>query len=214
MDNLPITCTAFAGVRRLASGSPVDVAAAIKDAIDRGETATLLAFDDRSGTQLDFDLRGSVEDVRMRAQARVDEMAMADAAADTTADAAADVVPARGGPGRPRLGVVAREVTLLPRHWQWLADQPGGASVTLRKLVEQARSAGTLRERQRRAQDAAYRFLSAMAGNEAGFEEATRALFAADGSRFEACIASWPAEIRELAQRLAAPAFAVADPPA
>ncbi|RNF83132.1 DUF2239 family protein [Montanilutibacter psychrotolerans] len=211
--NPPITCTAFSGVRRFASGSPADVAVAIKQAIDRGETATLLAFDDRSGTQLDFDLRGSVDDVRERAQARVDQTATANVAVGGDAEAAA-AVPARGGPGRPKLGVVAREITLLPRHWQWLADQPGGASVTLRKLVEQARGAGTHRERQRRAQDAAYRFMSAMAGNEAGFEEASRALFAADGPRFDACIASWPVDVRELAQRLAAAAFLAVDQPA
>src|ERR1700739_3037247 len=42
-------------------------------------------------------------------------------------------------PGRPKLGVVAREVTLLPRHWDWLATQPGGGSVALRKLVGEAR---------------------------------------------------------------------------
>jgi hypothetical protein len=105
-------------------------------------------------------------------------------------------------PGRPKLGVVAREVTLLPRHWEWLADQPGGASVALRKLVEHARKANAGVDRRRRAQEAAYRFLSAMAGDEPGFEEATRALFAGRREDFEANMALWPEDVREHARKL------------
>jgi hypothetical protein len=99
--------------------------------------------------------------------------------------------------------VIAREVTLLPRHWDWLATQPGGASIALRKLVEEARRASTGKDRLRQAQEAAYRFMSAMAGDLAGFEEATRALFANDRAGFGACVAQWPADIREYAERLA-----------
>ena len=107
-------------------------------------------------------------------------------------------------PGRPRLGVVAREVTLLPRHWEWLAAQPGGASVALRKLVEHARLSGQDRGRRRRAQESCYRFLSAMAGNEANFEEATRALFAGRRARFDELVEPWPKDVRDHARRLAA----------
>jgi hypothetical protein len=107
------------------------------------------------------------------------------------------------GPGRPKLGVVAREVTLLPRHWDWLNSQPGGASVTLRKLVEQARRASEGRDRVRQSQDAANRFMSAIAGDLPGFEEATRALFAANTGRFDECVASWPADVRDHARKLA-----------
>jgi uncharacterized protein len=102
---------------------------------------------------------------------------------------------------------VAREVTLLPRHWEWLATQPGGASVALRKLVEQARVANQGKDRQRRAQESAYRFLSAMAGNEAGFEEATRALFGGKAERFAAVIEGWPIDLREHVKKLAGAAF-------
>jgi uncharacterized protein len=116
------------------------------------------------------------------------------------------------GPGRPRLGVVAREVTLLPRHWDWLSSQPGGASVALRKLVEQARFANQGRDRRRRAQEAAYRFLSAMAGNEPGFEEAIRALFASKRERFNQMVKPWPRDVRDHAKKLAAAAFAEPDP--
>ena len=115
--------------------------------------------------------------------------------------------PAPRGPGRPRLGVVAREVTLLPRHWDWLASQPGGASVALRKLVEEARRANAAKDRVRLAQEAAYRFMTTLAGNEPGFEEALRALFAGQRQRFEERIAGWPAGVREHAKKLAAGAF-------
>ena len=107
------------------------------------------------------------------------------------------------GRGRPKLGVVAREVTLLPRHWEWLNAQPGGASVALRKLVEQARRANGDADRQRTARDAAYHFMSAMAGNLPDFEEAARALFADDRRAFVALVAAWPADIRDHVIKLA-----------
>jgi hypothetical protein len=105
--------------------------------------------------------------------------------------------------GRPKLGVIAREVTLLPRHWEWLAAQPGGASVALRKLVERARKEGSGQEERRQAHERAYHFISAIAGDLPGFEEATRALFAHDAQRFSAHIHSWPRDVREHALRLA-----------
>ena len=108
------------------------------------------------------------------------------------------------GPGRPKLGVVAREITLLPRHWDWLNTQPGGASVALRKLVEQARHASEGKDRIRQSQEATYRFMVAMAGDRPGFEEATRALFAGDSDRFDREIASWPIDVRDHARQLAA----------
>jgi hypothetical protein len=127
------------------------------------------------------------------------------AAAESAADAASDEATPTAGPrrrGRPRLGVVAREVTLLPRHWAWLATQPGGASVALRRLVDDARRAGAGRDRARQARDAAYRFMHALAGDLPGFEEASRALFAGDRDRFAAAVASWPPDVREHATKL------------
>jgi hypothetical protein len=120
------------------------------------------------------------------------------------------VAPAAArGAGRPKLGVVAREVTLLPRHWEWLNRQPGGASVTLRKLVEEARRSGADRDRVRNAQEVTYRFLLAIAGNLPGYEEAMRALFASRRERFEELLAAWPPDIREHALHLAAEAFPI-----
>jgi hypothetical protein len=99
--------------------------------------------------------------------------------------------------------VVPREVTLLPRHWEWLATQPGGASVVLRKLVEEARRAGSEKDKQRRAHERAYHFMQAIAGDLPGFEEATRALFANDPARFRDLLAAWPGDVRDHAMRLA-----------
>jgi len=115
--------------------------------------------------------------------------------------------PAPRGPGRPKLGVVAREVTLLPRHWEWLAAQPGGASVALRRVVDEARKANEERDRTPQARESVYRFITAMAGNAPGYEEAARALFAGDRARYEQEAAGWPEDVREYAGRLAGNAW-------
>ena len=117
------------------------------------------------------------------------------------------VAPAPRGPGRPKLGVVAREITLLPRHWEWLARQPGGASVALRKLVDEARRANKDKDRVRQAQETAYRFIAAIGENKPHYEEVARALFAGDAGRFETWTTSWPADVRDHARALAASCF-------
>lgn len=201
MTHPPITCTAFEGLRRIASGARTEVALAVKRVIERGEQAPVLVFDDLTSQPVEFDLRGSDAEVL----ARLARESGAHAQEDAEATESDEQTPR--GRGRPRLGVVAREVTLLPRHWDWLNSQSGGASVALRKLVEAARLAGDDKERVRRAQEATYRFMTALAGNLPDYEEATRALFAADRARFHAAIAQWPADVREYAERLAATAF-------
>jgi uncharacterized protein len=185
--------TAFEGPRRLAAGALADVALAVKLAEQRRVAEPILIFSDATGRAIDLDLRGDAEAVL----ARLDQPARA----DTPMEATTQGEPR--GRGRPKLGVVAREVTLLPRHWEWLNAQPGGASVALRKLVEQARRANGDAERHRAARDAAYHFMSAMAGNLPGFEEASRALFADDRRSFTRLIATWPADIRDHAVKLA-----------
>ena len=187
---------AFEGDRCIASGDLRTVARAAKEALDRRKDATVLVFDSGSGP-IDIDFRGSVDDVL----ARLPDIPGASAA---TEDAA---VPGPRGPGRPKLGVVAREVTLLPRHWEWLAQQSGGASVALRRLVDEARLANRDKDRIRQAREAAYRFIAAMGENKPHYEEVARALFAGDAGRFEAWTASWPADIRDHARRLAAAAL-------
>jgi hypothetical protein len=187
------TFTAFEGQRRLASGPIDEVALAIKR-VERQVSAPIAIFDDLTGRSIDLDLRGSDAEIVARLANRLE--------AGKASDAAAPGGEPRGR-GRPKLGVVAREVTLLPRHWEWLNAQPGGASVALRKLVEQARRTTGDADRARAAREAAYHFMSAMAGNLPGFEEATRALFADDQRRMAGHIATWPADIRDHVVRLA-----------
>jgi uncharacterized protein len=186
--------TAFEGPRRLTSGSLAKVALVVKKWSDGGQSSPILIFDDSTGRVIDLDLRGTDREILQRLP--------------QTAGSAnlllTDPPPRESrGRGRPKLGVVAREVTLLPRHWEWLGAQPGGASVALRKLVEEARRANGDKDRNRAARDAAYHFMSAVAGDLPGFEEAARALFADDRRRFVGLIAAWPVDIRDHAVKLA-----------
>lgn len=178
MHHAAIPVTAFEGDRRLARGPLADVARIVAAAAEPGR---ILIFRDDDGRTLDLDLRGPPDDVVGRL-------------APTTE-------PPPRGPGRPKLGVTAREVTLLPRHWDWLAAQPGGASVALRKLVEAAQRDPA--EQGRAARDAAYRFLTTIAGDRPGYEDATRALFAGDADGFRQRMDAWPVDIGAHALALA-----------
>ncbi|NMO15530.1 DUF2239 family protein [Pyxidicoccus fallax] len=183
--------TAFAGARCIASGGLEEVALKVKAWVDGGEVAPVVIYEDASGHPVHPDLRGTREDVlRGLAERRA-------RGAGEEADE-----PRRSGPGRPKLGVVSREVSLLPRHWEWLNAQPSGASAALRGLVEAAMREARGRERARRSEEAADRFMLAVAGDLPGFEEASRAFYARDTSRFERLTQSWPADIRKHVRRL------------
>src|SRR6186997_225434 len=171
-----MSSTLFHQFRKVASGTPGEIALLLRDKPQGGD---YLVFDDDTGQQLDLDLR----------------------AVESPPLSTTETEPR--GRGRPRLGVIAREVTLLPSHWDWLNVQPGGASVALRKLVDSARRTSGDRDRVRNAQESTYRFMSAIAGNLPGFEEATRALFAYDRRRFGHLISGWPEDVRDYAIRLA-----------
>jgi hypothetical protein len=176
--------TAFDGFRLVASGALIDVAMAVKAVLAKDSSASVLTFDDTTGKVIDLDLRGGKADIAARL---------------------ATAEPGEEGPrgrGRPRLGVVAREVTLLPRHWEWLAQQRGGASHALRRLIDEARRNDGGESASRAAQERAYRFLSGLAGDLAGFEEATRALFAGDRVSFAQQTEGWPDDVRAYALRL------------
>ncbi|MBE2210822.1 MAG: DUF2239 family protein [Xanthomonadaceae bacterium] len=188
-------CTAFLDDHRIAAGELRHVALRAQLALEAQPEARLLIFDDADARLIDLDLRGSAAEIVQRLNR---------GEVPTASD---DDTPAKRGRGRPRLGVVAREVTLLPRHWQWLNAQPGGASVALRKLVDAARREHADGDLRRAAQERAYRFLSAMGGDRPGFEEATRALFAGDSLKFDAEIAAWPEDLRDHATMLAADAW-------
>jgi hypothetical protein len=191
MDEPEASWTAFEGTRRIASGPLADVVTAAKAAIDGGSAEPIMVLDDQDAQRVEIDFRRDIDFILARLP-----------------QPAPNIDPdAPRGRGRPKMGVVAREVTLLPRHWDWLNRQPGGASVALRKLVEEARHTHRVRDQIRQSQEAAYRFMSIMAGDRPFFEEATRALFAGNHVRFDAMTGSWPVDIRDHAQRLAAGAF-------
>jgi len=178
---------AFNEDRCIASGDIVDVAARVKQILS--PQSQILLFDLETSRPVEIDFRGSVADVTTRLKN------------------ALSPEPAPRGPGRPKLGVVAREVTLLPRHWEWLAAQPGGASVTLRKLIEDARRKTAAKDEARERQESVHRFLSAIAGDKPHYEDALRALYAHDGARFHTLIADWPTDVRRHVERLASDLF-------
>ena len=166
------TCTAFADCRLVASGTREEVLRATKRHLDAGG-APVLIFEDASGRQVDFDFRGTVDDVIARAQTEV-----------------------KSGPGRPRLGVVSREISLLPRHWDWLESQPNGISAAIRRLVDDARRNETGIERGRHVRNAISKLLWALAGDLLNFEEVARALHAREDSRLEALMSDWPKDVQ------------------
>jgi hypothetical protein len=163
--------TAFAGMKIVGRGGLEAMLLGAKDYLDSGGAEALLIFEDSSGKQLDFDFRGSPAEVLARAEPRK-------------------------GPGRPKLGVVSAEVSLLPRHWEWLERQSKNASATLRRLIDEARKRETDGDRSRFSVEAADRAMWSLAGNLPNCEEASRALYAGDRSRFESLVSEWPGDLR------------------
>ena len=180
MDQMAEVYTAFAGRHLLAQGSLLDVAMAAWSA--HGQS-NLLIFNDASGRTVELDLRGTRSEVAARLEIQA---------------------PVKAGPGRPKLGVTAREVTLLPRQWDWLATQPGGASAALRRLVDQARRENLGADLARQALEAAHRVMTTLAGDLPDFEEASRAFYARDYSRFDDISGRWPIDIARYTQALVA----------
>lgn len=218
-------CIAFDGSRCIARGEIRDVVREVKAFADENPNPSILVFDEETARIVEVDFRGSAEQVLSRVERQLTAGETSPPTPDmqkahtmnfgitkkATQEAPEDMQKAQRGPGRPKLGVVSREVTLLPRHWEWLASQPGSASVTLRKLVDEARKRNGEKDRIRRAQEITYRFMNAMAGDFPGFEEALRALYAADRERFASMTAPWPEDVRDFTMRLAADAFAEDD---
>jgi hypothetical protein len=191
--------TAFDGWKRIASGSLETNVLAVKRAAESGSLGPLLIFDDRTGCVQEVDIRGTDAETLARLPR---ESPNAELSESESVEGPRSSLQ-RPGRGRPKLGVTAREVTLLPRHWDWLSAQPGGASVALRKLVEEGKRRAANREDSRRAQERAYQFMSTIAGDMAGFEESTRALFAGDSDKFRQLTAGWPGDVRDYALGLA-----------
>jgi uncharacterized protein len=174
------TYSAFAGDQLVASGTLPDLLSAAKAFLERSQDPRLLIFEDLTGRQVDFDFSGTLAQVLERASPP----------------------PERVGPGRPKLGVVSREVSLLPRHWEWLEEQPHGISAALRRLVDEAKKKNPGEQRARLGREAVSKFMTALAGNLEHYEEAARALFAKDNARFALLIQDWPKDIRSQLLRM------------
>ncbi len=184
------TYSAFEGDALISSGALAKVVTEVKSRMGKAAHTQALIFSDESGHALDFDFHGTAKDVARRLESFVELITIANP-----------------GPGRPRLGVVSREVSLLPRQWEWLATQPGGASACLRKLVDAARKKEGSEPTLKQIQERTYRFMSVAAGNRSGYEDALRALYRKDGKRFQTAIAAWPHDVRAYALKLAEPAI-------
>jgi hypothetical protein len=185
------TYTAFEGTHRLVQGALQDVVLKIKKRLGKAENSSILIFSDETGKTMDFNFQGNEGDVLKRLEIYVSK--------DEPGEAS--------GPGRPKLGVVSREVSLLPRHWEWLATQPGGASATIRKLIEDARKKSSGHVSIKLIQERTYRFMSVMAGDLEGYEEALRALYKSDRKALINYIQDWPRDIKDHVLEMAAPAF-------
>lgn len=181
--------TAFVDTKMVASGNVMDVALKVKKYLKDDNKASVLIFDDLTSAQIDLDLRGTTDATIRRLEKLLEPEEK------------------KSGPGRPKLGVISKEVTLLPQHWEWLALQPGGASVTLRKLIEEAKKKNASKDQIRQAQEATYKFMNVMAGDLPQYEEALRALYANETKKFEKMISGWPKDIQEHALKLSQDAF-------
>lgn len=186
------TYTVFIEHDLFCQGSLTDVITQVKRKSDRSPQCNFLIFSDETGKSMDFNLQGSEAEVLKRLEVYID-----------TAEP-----KEHSGPGRPKLGVASREVSLLPRHWEWLATQPGGASATLRQLVEDARKKSLGGADLKKTQERTYRFMSVIAGDFEGYEEALRALYRKDKKAFQALIHEWPQDVRNHIVELAKPIFA------
>jgi len=187
----PNTYTAFEGHELIFRGPLSEIVLKIKRRLGKAENSSILIFSDDTGKTMDFNFRGNEQEVLKRIDIYVSD------------DASKDVT----GPGRPKLGVISREVSLLPRHWEWLANQSGGASATLRKLVEDAKKKSVSSSLIKQAQERTYKFMSVMTGNLEGYEDALRALYKRDKKTFLNQIKNWPSDVKKYAADIAKPVF-------
>ncbi len=183
--------TAFEGTHRLFQGTFQEVVLKIKKRLGKSENSSILIFSDVTGKTMDFNFQGSEKDVLKRLEVYVSK----------------EESPESSGPGRPKLGVVSREISLLPRHWEWLATQPGGASATLRRLIEEAKKKSTTHISTKQIQERVYRMMSVIAGDMEGFEEALRALYKMDRIGFQLHVQSWPRDVKNYVIEMAKPVF-------
>ncbi len=177
-SNINCNCTVFSGTKIIATGQLKEIISKVKDYLKRNNIEPLLIFDDMTSEQLEINFSESNEAILKSFKKDRNE-----------------ITKKSSNVGRPKLGVVSREISLLPRHWEWLSKQPKGASATLRILVEEAKKQNQPQEQIRPAQDATYTFMNSIAGNLPNYEEALRALYSRDKKNFQKQISSWPKDI-------------------
>ena len=192
--------SAFIGHKLLKSGPLIEVVLAMKEEVAKDKFAQILCFIDETGAMVDFDLSGTNEQVIAK---------LLKNNPPHTNDAQETQIKDAPKSGRPKLGVIAREVTLLPRHWEWLSTQRGGASATLRRLVELAAKESVSNEARKNAQNSTYRFLQNIAGDFENYEEVLRAIFADNFEKVRKLMQNWPQDIQNYAQKL----FAISTEP-
>jgi hypothetical protein len=185
------TYTAFENFEILTWGGLEEVAIDVRKRLKAHPSASIFIFSDSTGKEMDLDFSGTEKEMLSRLKVY--------ASTDPTSSP---------GPGRPKLGVVSREVSLLPQHWEWCSMQEGGASAAIRRLVEEKTKAPmSAKDKTKHAQEVAYRFLSAIAGNLPNFEDAIRFLYRRDKKKFKELIADWPADLVTHTMNLTEAAF-------
>lgn len=206
-ETLTSRLTIFQGPQRLLQADRLTVLRYLQNHDElhpTGSHTPLWVFDDLSGLRLDLNWRAELPAAPL----------LPNTPGTALEDTAAALLesPSRSrstrAVGRPKLGVVSREVTLLPRHWDWLNRQPGGASAALRRLIDDARNAHAQQDSQRAATEATYQFMQAMAGDLPGFDEACRALFAHKQSAFLLQTQAWPDDVQAYLHQLSRPIWA------
>ncbi|MBC7539648.1 MAG: DUF2239 family protein [Bacteriovorax sp.] len=185
------TYTAFDGHKLFGQGDLSEIVIKIKKQLGKSDNASIIIFSDNTGKVFDFNFQGTLSDVKKRLDMYIQT----------------EVPEVNAGAGRPKLGVISREISLLPQHWEWLATQPGGSSSTLRKLVDEAKKKTSGGPSIKQTQEIVHRFASAMAGDFEGFEEALRALYRKDKGLFHAQMKNWPEDIRDYIIELSKPVF-------
>lgn len=190
MDELQ-TYTAFKGNRLLVRGNLQEVAIKIKKHLGSAINSDILLISDASGKLMDINFQGTQQEVLKRLEPYI----------------SSEEAGTAGGPGRPKLGVVSREISLLPRHWEWLASQPGGASATIRTLVEEARKKSLGTHNLKSVQERVYKVMALLAGDAQGYEEALRALYKRDKKVFLQNIRDWPQDVKSYIMDLSGVVF-------
>lgn len=180
MNNLKTTFTAFDAHSLIAYGDLAEVVLKIKGSIGKASISTILIFSDITGKTIDFNFHGSKQEILKRLEVYTSVQ---------------DAEPS-SGPGRPKLGVVSREVSLLPRHWEWLATQRGGASATIRTLIEDTMKKASAGQSAKQIQDRVYQIMSVLAGDLSDYEEALRAMYKKDKKSFLGYIEGWPKDVQ------------------